>query len=86
MTALLQGIKKRFGGPLLDDQSRNFKTFKEPNNRFPGTNSTRLCSLAGQYDNPIPTWFLAPKDCLKIPTLDRQLATAFQPRFRLMWL
>ncbi len=26
-----------------------------------------LCSLAGQYDNPIPTQFLAPIDCLKIP-------------------
>ncbi len=25
------------------------------------------CSLAGRYDNPIPTWFLAPIDCLKIP-------------------
>jgi hypothetical protein len=22
--------------------------------------------LAGRYDNPIPTWFLAPIDCLKI--------------------
>ncbi len=22
-----------------------------------------LCSLAGRYDNPIPTWFLAPIDC-----------------------
>jgi hypothetical protein len=30
-------------------------------------NSASLCSLAGQYDNPIPTWFLAPIDCLKIP-------------------
>ncbi len=25
------------------------------------------CSLAGRYDNPIPTRFLAPMDCLKIP-------------------
>ncbi len=25
------------------------------------------CSLAGRYDNPIPTRFLAPIDCLKIP-------------------
>ncbi len=24
-------------------------------------------SLVGRYDNPIPTWFLAPIDCLKIP-------------------
>jgi hypothetical protein len=85
MMALLQGIKKQFG-PLLDDQSPNLLTFKKPKNRFHGTNFARLCNLAGQYDNPIPTWFLAPIDCLKIPTLDRQLATAFQPRFRLMWL
>ncbi len=26
-----------------------------------------LCSLAGRYDNPIPTRFLIPMDCLKIP-------------------
>jgi hypothetical protein len=30
-------------------------------------NSVSLCSLAGRYDNPIPTRFLAPIDCLKIP-------------------
>ncbi len=30
-------------------------------------NSASLCSLAGRYDNPIPTQFLAPIDCLKIP-------------------
>ncbi len=29
-------------------------------------NSASLCSLAGRYDNPIPTRFLAPIDCLKI--------------------
>jgi hypothetical protein len=39
----------------------------EPKNRFQGTNSARLCSLAGLYDKPIPTRFLAPIDCLKIP-------------------
>jgi hypothetical protein len=39
----------------------------EPRNRFQGMNSVSLCSLAGRYDNPIPTWFLAPIDCLKIP-------------------
>jgi hypothetical protein len=41
----------------------------KPKNRFQGMNSASLCSLAGQYDNPIPTWFLAPIDCLKIPAL-----------------
>jgi hypothetical protein len=39
----------------------------EPRNRFQGINSASLCSLAGRYDNPIPTRFLAPIDCLKIP-------------------
>jgi hypothetical protein len=41
----------------------------EPKNRFQGTNSARLCSLAGQYDNTISTQFLAPIDYLKIPVL-----------------
>jgi hypothetical protein len=50
--------------------SQNFLTLKEPKNRFQGTNSARLCSLAGRYDNPIPTRFLAPIDCLKIPALN----------------
>ncbi len=35
-------------------------------NRFQGTNSARLCSLAGRYDNPIPSQFLAPIAWLKI--------------------
>jgi hypothetical protein len=30
-------------------------------------NSASLCSLAGRYDNPIPTRCLAPIDFLKIP-------------------
>ncbi len=37
--------------------SPNFLTFKEPKNRFQGANSARLCSLAGRYDNPIPSRF-----------------------------
>jgi hypothetical protein len=32
-------------------------------------NSLSLCKLAGRYDNPIPTRFLACIDCLKIPAL-----------------
>jgi hypothetical protein len=47
---------------------RIFLTFKELKNRFHGTISARLCSLAGRYDNPIPTRFFAPIDCLKSPT------------------
>jgi hypothetical protein len=31
-----------------------------------GMNSASLCSLAGRYDNPIPTRLLAPIFCLKI--------------------
>jgi hypothetical protein len=41
--------------------------FREPGNRFQGINSARICILAGRYDNPISTRFLAPIDCLKIP-------------------
>jgi hypothetical protein len=44
-----------------------FLTFKEPRNRFQGINSASLCSLTGRYDNPNPTLFLTPIDCLKIP-------------------
>jgi hypothetical protein len=40
-----------------------------PRNRFQGMNSASLCSLAGRYDNPIPTRFLAPIECLEIPAL-----------------
>ncbi len=50
-----------------DIQSSNFWTFMEPRNRFQGINSASLCSPAGRYDNPIPTRFLAPIECLKIP-------------------
>jgi hypothetical protein len=39
----------------------------EHKNWFQGTNTVRLCSLEVQYNNPIPTRFLAPVDCLKIP-------------------
>jgi hypothetical protein len=43
-----------------------------PRNRFQGLNSASLCcSLAGRYDNPIPTRCLAPIDCLKIPALSK---------------
>jgi hypothetical protein len=41
--------------------------FMEPRNRFQGMSSASLCSLAYRYDNPIPTRFLAPIDCLEIP-------------------
>jgi hypothetical protein len=47
-------------------QSLYFKTFMEPRNRFQGMNSASLCSLAGRYDNPIPTRFLAPTDTYRL--------------------
>ncbi len=45
-------------------QRRYFKVV-----RSPGINSASLCTLAGRYDNPIPTPFLAPIDSFKIPAL-----------------
>jgi hypothetical protein len=48
-------------------QREFFKHFMEARNRFQGNDSASLCSLAGRYDNPIPTRFLAPIDCSKIP-------------------
>jgi hypothetical protein len=42
----------------------------EPRNRFRGIDSDSLYSLAGRYENPIPTWFLAPIECSKIPALE----------------
>ncbi len=38
-------------------------------NQFQGTDSANLCSLAGRYDNPIPTRVLGPIDYYKIPAL-----------------
>ncbi len=52
---------------LVSGPVPNFLTLKEPKNQFQGTSSTRLCSLTGRYDNPVPPRFLAPIDCLKIP-------------------
>jgi hypothetical protein len=54
---------------------RTFKNISEPvflnaygaQESIPRNDSTSLCSLAGRYDNPIPTRCLAPIDCLKIP-------------------
>jgi hypothetical protein len=56
-----------------------FLTFMDPRNRFQGMNSARLCSLAGRYDNPILTRFLAPIECLKIPPLDQEMFLLMRP-------
>jgi hypothetical protein len=37
-----------------------------------------LCSLAGRYDNPIPTRSLAPIDCLKIPVQEYYILYSVQ--------
>ena len=39
--------------------------FKEPRNGFHGIDSANLFSLAGRYNNPIPSRFLAPIHFLK---------------------
>jgi hypothetical protein len=44
-------------GAFINRFEPEFKTFKEPYNRFQGTSSARLCSLAGHYNNPIPIRF-----------------------------
>jgi hypothetical protein len=54
-----------------ENSEHEFLNFKEPQNRFQGSNSARLCSLAGRYDDPIPTQFLALKDYLKIPAQEK---------------
>jgi hypothetical protein len=36
-------------------------------------NSASLSGLAGQYDNPFTTWFLAPIDFKKIPAQKSKL-------------
>ncbi len=51
----------------LHRRARSFKHFRSPGNRFQIINSASLCSLAGRYDNPVPTLFLALMERLKIP-------------------
>ncbi len=45
-----------------------FLNFEEHRNRLQGIDSASQCSLSGgRYDNPLPTRFLSPIDCSKIP-------------------
>jgi hypothetical protein len=70
----VEGTKQlRLVGPT-DSQSPNFEFLKKPKNRFQGTNSARLSSLACRYDNPISSRSLVSIDCLKIPAQIYQLA------------
>jgi hypothetical protein len=58
-------------------RARIFKLLRSP--RIEGINTASIYSLAGQHDKPIPTWFLAPKDCLKIPAQEsRNLKKKFK--------
>ncbi len=73
-------------GKLIHEKKQKSKIswhcpFKEPNNRFQGTNSAKLCSLAGRFDNLIPTRFLAPIDCLKISAQDTWPINILFPHF-----
>ncbi len=54
-------------GTEFASRARFFLSFKKPKNRFQGTSSARLCSLAGRYDNHIHARFLAHIECSKIP-------------------
>ncbi len=58
---------KQYQERIQNTRDGIFLTFKEPRNRFQEIDFASLCSLAVRYDNPIPTWFLAPLDCSKIP-------------------
>ncbi len=49
----------------------------EPRNRCQGINFASLCSMAGRYDNHIPTRCLAPIDFLKIPARRAGIVTFF---------
>ncbi len=71
---------------LLYFQKKNicagiFKLLRSPGIDSKEIDSASLCSLAGQYVNPIPTRFLAPINCLKIPALsgryDNPIPTGF---------
>ncbi len=48
-------------------------------------NSSSLCSLAGRYDNSVPTWFLAPNDGLKIPAQEPRSKESIHPGWELIF-
>ena len=50
----------------MESEPKFFKLLRKPKNQFQGINSASMCSLAGQYNNPITINFLAPLNCLKI--------------------
>jgi len=51
--------KKIYSVPYSHPKTASEPEFlNKPKNRFQGTNSARLCSLAGRYDKPIPNFLL----------------------------
>jgi hypothetical protein len=48
-------------------RARICKRLRSPGIEFQGFDFASLCSLAGRYDNPIPTRFLTLIDYTKIP-------------------
>jgi hypothetical protein len=50
-----------FGGVLGKLDHTHFLVVTKVMEAIQGIDSASLCSLAGQYDNPIPTQFLAPQ-------------------------
>ncbi len=61
------GARNRVGIGLLyrPARARIFKLLRSPRIDSKEPILPGLCSLAGRYDNPIPTRFLVPIDCLK---------------------
>ncbi len=81
-------IPPRFLAPIdfskIPALSSSVQTFKESRNRFQRiTSASPWSSLAGRgrYDNPIPTWILAPIDCLKISALASRYDNPIPTRF-----
>jgi hypothetical protein len=66
--AILCSLATQFQTQFLESIPRPIVGLKFPTQN-PGINSVSLCSLAGRYDNNIPTRFLAPIKCLKISAL-----------------
>ncbi len=66
----LRGVSKRLlvhKPPPPPNRTRIFTFLGRIDSKEPNS-----ASLAGRYDNPIPIRFLAPIDCLKIPTQFRK--------------
>ncbi len=70
------------GTPQNKNTSPNFYTFMESRNRFQGIDNASLCSLAGRYDNPIPTRLLAHIECSKIPALSTAISSVYRGRIQ----